>query len=87
MDIISKGFVSHTPILVLCYHACMNYDCSDLGCRFFLVTLMLVHYLLRKYAYRDIQLIFESTQNKQQYGTKITCTGKGGEIMVSLKLD
>ena len=29
-------------------------------------------YLIRKCAYRDIS--FESTQNKQQYGTKIICT-------------
>ena len=31
-------------------------------------------YLLGKCAYRDIQHIIESTQNKQQNGAKITCT-------------
>ena len=40
-----------------------------------LVTVMSVHDLLRKYAYRDIHYTpLEFTQNKQQYGTEVTCT-------------
>ena len=41
---------------------------------FFPVTLMLVHDLLRKCANETLNILFGSTQNKQQCGTKITCT-------------
>ena len=52
---------THTPILVFCFHACMNYRADifsnlDIGAC----------------AYRDINIPFESTENKQQYD-KITC--------------
>ena len=57
---------------------------------FFLVTLMLVQISSKKILpIETFNISFESTQNKQQYGTKITCTkeggggGGGGGVMVS----
>ena len=38
-------------------------------------------YLLRKCAYRTFNISLESTQNKQQHGTKIACRGKK-DVMV-----
>ena len=47
-----------------------------------LVTLMLVHVSPKKIAYREMQHIFESTQNKQQYGTKVTSTEVRSKIVM-----
>ena len=57
----SKGFGnSHTKFGVFV---------SNMGCRLFLVTLMLFHV---KHAIETYNISFEDTQNKQQYGTTIT---------------
>ena len=45
---------------------------SNLGWRFFLVTLMLVYVSSKKMDLETFNKSSESTQNKQQYGTKIT---------------
>ena len=58
----------------------MSYDYFKLGVQIFCSgpDVGWSMYLLRKYAYRDIQhIIWEYTENKQQYGTKVTCRGKG----------
>ena len=60
----------------------MGYDCFKLGVQIFLLTFMLVHDLRRKFAYKTFNISFESTQRKQHYGTKITCTEVRKEVMV-----
>ena len=63
----------------------MDYDCFTLGCRFFLATLMLVMYLLKKVPVETFNTSFESTKNKKQYGTKITCTEARKKKIVVIK--
>ena len=55
-------------------HTWVGYDCFQFGDADFFVTLMLMEVSSRKCAQKDILQSFESTRNKQQYGTKITCT-------------
>ena len=39
------------------------------------MTLMLVHVSFNKMClWEKFNILFESTQNKQQYGTRVTCT-------------
>ena len=53
----------------------LDYDCFKLGVHIFLVTLKLV----KNVPTEIFNILFESTHNKQQYGTKITCTEVRGK--------
>ena len=53
-------------------------------CRFFF-DLDLVHVFSKKITYKIFNISFESTQNKQQYGTKITCTERGQKKVMVIK--
>ena len=53
---------------------------SNLGCMLFVEILMWCMYLLRNVSIETFIISFEATQNKQQYGTKITCTELGKKL-------
>ena len=55
-------------------HACVGYDCFKLEVQISSMTLMLVHVSSENVPIETFNISFESTQNKQHYGTKITCT-------------
>ena len=46
---------------------------------------MLVHVSSKKLCLYRRQHLFESTQNKQQYGTKITCTEVRGKFFTVIR--
>ena len=50
---------------------------SNLGCRYSLGDLDVVHVSLRRWSIETFNISLESTQNKQLYGPKITCTRQG----------
>ena len=65
---------SHAQILVFCYPCMRDYDCGALRVQIFSDHDISECIFQENMSLETSNISLESTQNKQQYDTKITCT-------------